>query len=118
MININNYLCRIPFQTHYDFIAFLCCWTYFLLLTILTVVFTQTSDSHVTSALPSSLGDNHFRANLVEPFPQVGSLQVHPGLLPGAGAGAGAGDQRGAQRCGLRALQQRVLALRWTGDTF
>lgn len=61
------------------------------------------------SVLPSSLGDYHFRANLVEPFPQVWSLQVHSGLLPGAG------DRRRARSCGLRALQQRVLALRWTG---
>ena len=59
--------------------------------------------------LPSSLCNNHLRANLVEPFPQVWSLQVHAGLLPGAG------HRRRAHSCGLRALQQRVLALCCTG---
>ena len=59
--------------------------------------------------LPSSLCNNHLRANLVEPFPQVWSLQVHAGLLPGAG------HRRRTHSCGLRALQQRVLALCCTG---
>lgn len=59
--------------------------------------------------LPSGLGNDHFRADLVEPFPQVWSLQVHAGLLPGAG------NRRRAHGCGLRALQQRVLALCCTG---
>lgn len=59
-------------------------------------------------ASPSSLGDNHLRANLVEPLPQVGPLQLHPGLFAGA-------RHRGARSRGLRPLQQRVLALCCTG---
>lgn len=57
------------------------------------------------SLLPSSLGNDHFRAYLVEAFPQVCSLQVHACLL------SAAGHRPRAQSCRLRALQQRVLAL-------
>lgn len=51
------------------------------------------------SASPSGLGDDHLGADLVEALPQVRALQVHAGV------------RRRAHSSGLRALQQRVVAL-------
>lgn len=66
-------------------------------------IFVNVPPSCSVSVSPSGLGNDHLGANLVEPFPQVRALQVHAGV------------RRRAHCCGLRALQERVVALCCSG---
>lgn len=64
--------------------------------------------------VPSRLGDDHLRADVVEALPQVRALQLHLDLLHGGGGRRLAGARRQVVRCaeGARRPLGEALAVR------